>query len=417
MKSQKIWIALAVLATAAVAYGLTTRRSGDAVAYRFVQVQRGTVEEVVTSTGAMQPTETVEVGTQVSGQISNIYVDFNDRVKKGELLAEIDPTLLQQEVRSAEASLARSQAELSQASRTLDRTKELFEAKVATTSDLETAQYQYDVAQSSSEQAQIALDRAKRNLEYTVIRAPVDGVVIERAVDVGQTVAASMSAPILFLLAGDLSRMEILASVDESDIGLVQPGQDVEFSVQAYPDQVFHGTVSQVRIQSTVVENVVTYGVVITVDNSDGRLLPGMTATVRFIVARAENVLKVSNSALRFQPTEAMREELAAEGQGQAGSGARTREAASSPPTQGPGESDRPLSVLYSLDGSGKLTATPVETGITDRQSTVVSGPGIVDGTPVIAAVTTGVAEAATETTNPFQSQGGGRRPGGPGMM
>ena len=259
----------------------------------------------------MQATETVEVGTQVSGLLSEIQVDFNDQVKKGQLLARIDPTILQQEVRSAEASLARSRAELDQAGRTLARATELFDQGVATALDLETSQYQYDVSAASMEQSQVNLERAERNLEYTEIRAPIDGVVIERAVEVGQTVAASMSAPVLFVLAGDLGEMEILASVDESDIGLISHGQEVQFTVQAYPEETFHGEVSQVRLQSSATENVVTYDVVIGVANADGRLLPGMTATVEFIVARASDVLKVSNSGLRFTPTESMMAELA----------------------------------------------------------------------------------------------------------
>jgi len=413
--------------------------------YRFVTVEMGTVEEVVTSTGTVQPTETVEVGTQVSGQLSALYVDFNDRVKQGDLLAQIDPTILRQEVRSAEASLARSQAELNQARRDLDRVTELFEAKISTASDIETAQYQFDVVEASFKQAQIGLERAQRNLEYSVIRAPVDGVVIERAVDVGQTVAASMSAPVLFVIARDLSEMEILASVDESEIGLVHEGQEVDFTVQAYPEKTFRGEVSQVRLQSSVVENVVTYGVVISVDNADGSLLPGMTATVRFIVARAENVLKVPNSALRFQPTEAMRQELAAArkatpeaagltmaagaGSLDAGAGAiaegesrgtEAGEADAGTTVQGGGAQARDAgaaaSFLYFLDGEGKLAATAVETGITDRQSTVVSAPELFEGMQVIAGVGSGGAAASTATaaSNPFQSQSGNRRPGPP---
>jgi HlyD family secretion protein len=450
MKSRKLWIILAVIAIAGVAYGVAGKGSGEGIGYRFVAVERGTVEEVVTSTGTMQPTETVEVGTQVSGLLAAVYVDFNDRVKQGDLLAQIDPTILRQEVRSAEASIARSEAELNQARRDLARITELFEAKISTASDIETAQYQFDVVEASYKQAQISLERAERNLEYTVIRAPVDGVVIERAVDAGQTVAASMSAPVLFVIARDLSEMEILASVDESEIGLIHQGQEVEFTVQAYPEKAFQGRVSQVRLQSTVVENVVTYGVVISVDNSDGSLLPGMTATVEFIVARAEDVLKVSNSALRFQPTEAMREELAAtraREKSVATSGAVQAVQAVAPMGDGSvsggeaggvsggaaGGSDGSAtgsigagarsagsqsSFLYFVDRNGKLAATRVETGITDRQSTVVSSPELFEGMQVIAAVGSGsvAASASTAASNPFQSQSGGRRPGAPMM-
>lgn len=443
MKSRKIWIILTVAATAGVAYGLTRTGSVDDVGYRFVSLERGTVEEVVTSTGNVQATETVEVGTQVSGQLSALYVDFNDQVRKGDLLAQIDPTILRQEVRSSEASLARSQAELNQARRDLDRVKELFEAKISTAADVETAQYQFEVVEASFQQAQIGLERAQRNLEYSVIRAPVDGVVIERAVDVGQTVAASMSAPVLFVIARDLSEMEILASVDESEIGQVHEGQEVDFTVQAYPERTFRGTVSQVRLQSSVVENVVTYGVVISVDNADGSLLPGMTATVRFIVARAENALKVPNAALRFQPTEAMREELAAArrtttgasgltvaagsglsrlqgGADEAGAGGETAAGGGGTAV---GDAEAPTgsarvtpSFLYYLDDGGRLAMTPVEIGITDRQSTVVSAPALFEGMRVIAGVSAGgsTSGAAAAASNPFQSQSAGRRPGPP---
>jgi HlyD family secretion protein len=297
---------------AGLLYGLLGQRSGSGLSYRLAEVERGMVEQVVASTGTLQATQTVEVGTQVSGQLSEIYVDFNDMVEKGDLLARIDPSLLQQAVRSAEASLARSTAEVEHARRNLARAMELLETNVVAVTEVETAQYQAAVAEASFRQAQVSLEQARRNLEYTRILAPVDGVVIQRAVDVGQTVAASMSAPVLFLIAQDLSEMEILASVDESDIGLIHPGQEVRFTVQAYPQERFTGEVRQVRLQSKVVENVVTYSVVIGVDNPTGRLLPGMTATVDFIVAREEDVLKVSNAALRFQPTEAMRAELEA---------------------------------------------------------------------------------------------------------
>jgi len=437
MKSKKLWIALAAVATAGVLYGLVGRQTGSETSYRFVVVERGTVEQVVTSTGTMQATRTVEVGTQVSGLLSEIHVDFNDRVKKGELLAQIDPTLLQQAVRSSEANLARSTAEVAQARRTLARATELFETKVVAVTEVESAQYQADVAEASFKQAQVSVEQARRNLEYTRILAPVDGVVIQRAVDVGQTVAASMSAPVLFLIAEDLSEMEILASVDESDIGLIQPGQEVRFTVQAYPEEPFRGEVRQVRLQSKVVENVVTYAVAIGVDNATGRLLPGMTATVDFIVARAEDALKVATSALRFQPTDAMRAEVAA-------TASRTRLSdapevprfaslgAGSEPAAGTGQpagsrqapsSGQPAAMaqLFYLDEAGKLAVALVEKGLSDRQSTVISGPGVREGMRIIAAATTGTAgadAAAATASNPFQSQNGNRPPGGgPGPM
>jgi HlyD family secretion protein len=327
--------------------------------------------------------------------------------------------------RDLQQVLKDNQAELEQASRNLARATELREAQIATASDLETAQYQHDVASASYEQAQVSLERARRNLEYTEIRAPIDGVVIQRAVEVGQTVAASMSAPTLFVLAGDLGEMEILASVDESDIGMITHGQEVRFTVQAFPEESFSGTVSQVRLQSAVVENVVTYDVVIDVDNVDGELLPGMTATAAFVVDRAEDILKVSNSALRFSPTEAMISELAelrerdgaversppdvsAEEQSTRSMPEGGRSGGRTGQSPNAGQSAR----LYFLNENGELTVARVGTGLTDGQSTVIEGPGVSGGLKVIAAVSSNT--STTAASNPFQSQSGSRPPGGP---
>jgi len=439
---KKVWIALGVLAVVAAAWFLIGNRKSEANSYRFVAVERGTVEQTVSSTGTLRATSTVQVGTQVSGRIEAIYVDFNDHVKKGELIATIDPTLLQQEVRSAKASVERAKAELDQARREWERNERLYEDKVVTESEYTTAQYQMSVAKTAYESAQINLDKAERNLGYTEIRAPVDGTVLERNVDVGQTVAASLQAPQLFLIAGDLSQMEILALVDESDIGQIEPGQEVRFTVQAYPNRTFGGTVKQVRLQSTTQENVVNYYVAISVSNEDGTLLPGMTATVEFIVKRAENVFKVSNAALRFQPTEAMREEVQARrrserkegaggsdstraldrarrgGAGGEGPGAFGGDAGSGNGARhwggrngGASRSDR--GILWTLDKDGKLDIVPVKVGITDGQYTEITGPKVTDGLQAIAAVTSSVSEGAT---NPFEGQnqrGPGRhRPG-----
>jgi HlyD family secretion protein len=466
MRRKALGTALATVVVAGLLYGLLGQRSGSGLSYRFAEVERGTVEQVVASTGTLQATQTVEVGTQVSGLLSEIHADFNDQVQKGDLLARIDPSLLQQAVRSAEASLARSTAEVEHSRRGLARALELLETNVVAVTEVETAQYQAAVAEASFRQAQVSLEQARRNLEYTRILAPVDGVVIQRAVDVGQTVAASMSAPVLFLIAQDLSEMEILASVDESDIGLIHPGQGVRFTVQAYPQERFTGEVRQVRLQSKVVENVVTYAVVIGVDNSSGRLLPGMTATVDFIVAREGNALKVSTAALRFQPTDAMVAELQAlrteAGEGQGGSRGRTGEGSGTGEESGTGEGPRTgggsgtgeesgtgegsrtgggsgdlrfaglddgsgrvpgaleprdsLTPLYYLDEGGKLAVTFVERGLSDRQSTVIRGPGVREGMKIIVGTMSeaaATANGASTASNPFQSQNGNRPPGG----
>lgn len=440
MKKKILWGsagAVAVLLLARVVFG-TGREA--AAGYRFVEITRGDIESVVSSTGTLQATETVEVGTQVSGQIAEIHVDFNDRVEKGQLIARIDPTLLRQEVRAAEVSVERSRAELEQAKRQYERIAKLYEQKVVTDSEHDAARYSYDVARAAYASAQLNLERARQNLGYTEIRAPISGVVVERSVDVGQTVAASMSAPKLFVIAKDFSEMEILATVDESDIGLIRQGQPVRFTVQAYPDAEFTGTVRQVRLQSAVQENVVSYSVVVAVENPDGRLLPGMTATVEFIVERAEDVLLVPNSALRFRPTEEMRQALAARRAQDGTAAARTRPAeaaargaagvAARPAVgreggipNGPGAAPQAggtrgaaPTLLWYVDADGKVNAVPVRTGITDGQRTAITGPPILrEGMQVIAAVTTGGAPAAA--ANPFQAQQRSGPPRPPGMF
>ncbi len=304
MQRSTIISGVAVVAAAAAGLWFFGRADArDLTSFRFVEVDKGDIQATVASTGKLRAVTTVQVGTQVSGQVAGIYVDFNDRVKKGQLIARIDPTLLEQAVRDAEATVERSNAELANAQRAFDRNKQLYERKVLTESEYSTTQYQLAVAQANLKSAQVNMDRARRNLAYTSIYAPIDGIVVERNVDVGQTVAASLSAPQLFLIANDLSEMWILASVDESDIGTIAEGQPVRFTVQAYPSRTFNGVVRQVRLQSAVTENVVNYTVVIDVKNTDGKLLPGMTATVDFLVGSATDVFRVPNAALRFRPT------------------------------------------------------------------------------------------------------------------
>lgn len=421
----KKWIVPAlVVAAALVAWAVVSQGRGAKTEYRFVEVTRGDLQSVVSSTGTLQATTTVEVGTQVSGKIAEIYADFNDHVKRDQLIARIDPLLLQQAVSSAQADVERSQAELDQARRDFDRISRLYERKVSTETEYNTAQYKYQVAQASLKSSRISLERARQNLAYTEIRAPIDGVIVDRTVDVGQTVAASFSAPQLFLIAQDLSAMEILAAVDESDIGQIEQGQVVEFTVQAYPEEKFTGSVQQIRLKSTSQENVVNYTVVVSVENPDGRLLPGMTATVEFIISRATDVLKVPNAALRFRPTEEMqaalreqwRARMGADGARAPGEGrdAANAQGAASGATQSrteSGERGADRALLWYLDG-GKPVAMRVKTGITDDQATEVSGPELKEGLQIIAAVASGA--AASSATNPFDNRQQQRGPGGP---
>jgi HlyD family secretion protein len=393
MWMKKLWIPGVLTAVALLLWAFVRRDEEGAATYRFVAVERGTIESVVTSTGTLQATETVEVGTQVSGQVAEILVDFNDHVKKGQLLARIDPTILEQEVRAAEANVLRNRAEVEQATRGLERNRVLHGQKVLTDAELEQAEYQATVAEASLASAQVSLERARRNLAYSEVRAPIDGVVVERSVDVGQTVAASMSAPVLFLIAQDLSAMEILASVDESDIGRIAQGQEARFTVQAYGSASFAGTVEQVRLQSKVQESVVSYSVVVRVANEDGRLLPGMTATVEFVIERAENALQVANTALRVQPTAEM---------------------AAGVPSAGRTRADAAAATLWFVAADGTVRAVAVRTGLTDGQATVVEGAELEEGMQVIAAVVGGTASSGAAAPNPFQSQ---QRQGGPGRF
>jgi len=437
---KKLAIPALIVVGLLVVWGLAGRSRGAGTAYRFVELERGQVESVVSSTGTLQAITTVEVGTQVSGKIEEIYVDFNDRVREGQLIARIDPTLLEQEVRAAEASLERSEAERRHTQRELARMQQLYDRKVITESEYNSAEYQHAVAQAAYKSAEINLERARRNLNYTEIRAPIEGVVLNREVDVGQTVAASFSAPLLFLIAEDLSKMEILTSVDESDIGQIHEGQQVRFTVQAYPDEPFSGTVGQVRLQSSTQENVVNYTVVVAVENPDGRLLPGMTATVEFIIAQATDVLRVANSALRFRPSDemwaALRERRGGETDrrsrtGEAGvagepgarvsgvavgpqSGRESGRAEGGPSSQGQTGGAGTRALLWYVDVDGKVNAAPVQTGVSGDQYTEVEGSGIQEGMQIIAAITT---TAASSTVNPFEGQqtrGFRRRP--PGM-
>ena len=360
--------------------------------YRFATITRGDMKATVSATGTLNAVTTVSVGTQVSGQISELLVDYNDRVKKGELLARIDPTLALQAVTDAQANLEKSQAQAAFASRDYARNRELLDSGLVARSAYEQAQSTADVAQASVKSARIALDRARQNLAYTSIYAPIDGVVIERNVQQGQTVAASLSAPQLFLIANDLSQMEILAQVGESDIAAIKQGQTAEFTVQALANQTFKGTVKQVRLQSTTQDNVVNYTVVVAVDNAAGKLLPGMTARVNFLTKSAEDVLKVSNAALRFKPATATN---AAEGAGAAQKTARAARGAT----------------LYVLDAKGQPQPIKVQTGITDGTTTEVRGSDIKEGLKVIAGAASSSQTAGT-TATPFQQQSGGGRGG-----
>jgi HlyD family secretion protein len=328
---KKIVIAgIVILVLLVLAGFLWLGNKGSEMKFRTEKVTRGDIETSVTATGAVNAVTTVLVGTQVSGRVRELYVDFNSPVKQGQVIALIDPALFEAQVEqaranlmNAKANLVKAQAMLVDAKRTRDRFKELLSRNLVAKSDLDTAETNYETSDASVNAAQTQIDQtgaalklAEINLRYTRILSPVDGVVISRNVDVGQTVAASFQTPTLFNIAEDLTKMQIDTSVDESDISSTKVGMPVEFTVDAYPDEIFNGTVSQVRNAAVTIQNVVTYDVVVRVDNRDLKLRPGMTANVSIITARKKDVIKIPNAALRFRPPGKGRP--AAEGRGPA---------------------------------------------------------------------------------------------------
>jgi HlyD family secretion protein len=302
MKKIYLYIILAIAVFGATGYFFIKNNSAKEIKYRTEKIGYGNVVVQVRATGTVNPVTTVQVGSQVSGTISKIYVDFNSIVREGQIIAQIDSTFLSASVKEAEANIERAQAQVNEAKRNLDRMKELFNKNLVSQAEMDASQASYETSLAQLKQSQAALNRAEVNLQYSTIRAPISGIVISRDVDVGQTVAASLQAPKLFTIAKDLKQMQVSANVDEADIGNIKAGQLVTFTVDAYPAREFKGAVSQIRLAPQVVQNVVTYTVIIDVPNPDLKLMPGMTATVSILVDKRENVLRVPLLALRFQP-------------------------------------------------------------------------------------------------------------------
>ncbi|HEY0143273.1 MAG TPA: efflux RND transporter periplasmic adaptor subunit [Thermoanaerobaculia bacterium] len=418
MKSKRLIAVLlvAVIATVAV---LVQRDlfARETTTWRLATVERGDVESTVSATGKLSAVTTVQVGTQVSGQISEILADFNDVVKKGQLLARIDPKLQQQTVTDAQAALVRAQAQYLQAQRENNRSGELMRSGLVARSEYETTDSSLDVARANVTSARVQLERAKQNLEYTNIYAPIDGVVVERNVDNGQTVAASLSAPQLFLIANDLTNMQILADVGEGDIASIKEGQKVKFTVQALAGQTFEGEVKQVRLQSKTNENVVNYTVAVSVPNRERKLLPGMTARVEFLTSSANDVLKVPNAALRFKPADDVKV-IAAQAPQQTGTqqqtstqGGERRQRTGTRQRSGSGGSGS----LYVVDPSGALKQIRVRTGLTDGSTTEVRGRELTEGMKIVAGIAQPQnAQTSTAPASPFQQNNQQQRgPGG----
>jgi HlyD family secretion protein len=388
MKGRRIFVLLiAILVLAGTGYGFWRWGSSPKESpYVTMPVQRGNVSQVVSSTGTLQAVVTVLVGSQISGTIDKLFVDFNTKVKAGQVVAQLNQDKFKAAVDqaranllAAESNLAKAKVSVVDAQRTLERNRELRKRDLMAQSELDAAQTAYDAALAQLEvnkaqtaQAQAALNQTTVDLNNTVIRSPVDGIVISRSVDVGQTVAASLQAPTLFTIANDLAKMEVHTNVDEADVGNVSEGQEVTFTVDAFPARRFRGRVHQVRNAPTVVQNVVTYDAVVRIDNKELLLKPGMTANVQFLVNRREDVLTIPNMAIRFKPPDQKDEaqELLRREQSRAAPTVGARRTSSATGGGGGGRGGR-RTTIYVLS-AGKAEPVEVQLGITDGSKTEV---------------------------------------------
>jgi len=408
-------------------------QKGTSQKFRMVRVERGEISSIVTATGTINPVITVLVGSQISGTIKALYADFNSVVKEGQVVAQIDPAIFEAQVEqgranvlNAQANLLNAQANLENAKanlvkaevavldtkRTLDRNRPLLERNVIAQATLDTAQANYDTAvaqrdvakaqvesaksqvessKAQIEQAKAALKVAETNLRYTTIRSPVNGIVIARNVDVGQTVAASLQAPTLFTIAKDLTQMQVDSNVSEADVGRIAVGQDSTFTVDAYPERIFRGRVSEIRNAPIVVQNVVTYDVVIQVGNKDLKLKPGMTANVSIMIAHRGGVLKIPNSALRFRPESAGKES------GKGGLPRKSGEQVKS--SQG---DQRRTGRVWTLSPEGKPKSIAVVLGITDGTFSEVLSGDLKEGMEIIVEEATNRKGRSQSATQPF---------------
>lgn len=378
---RKWWVLIlaAVVVGAMLIFGGGKSKKGDFVT---LPINKGELRQVVTATGEIKPVNTVSVGSQVSGTIDELYVDYNSKVKKGDLLLKIEPSVLQASVDEAKASLDSAVSQRNYARNEYKRNKTLYNDGYIARAEMEQSQTTYEQAEQSVKRAQSQYDRAVTNLGYATITSPVDGTVISRKVDKGQTVAASFQTPDLFEIAEDLTSMQIETSVSEADIGVIKEGQAVTFTVDAYPTQTFEGVVRQIRLSPTTTSNVVVYTVVIDVDNSDLRLMPGMTAFVTIIVTEKHDVWKVQNAALLLRSFEGI--------------------------IENPGDAT-PKTHLALLRGE-QATLVPFEKGLVTATETEVVSDEIVQGDRIIV----GRAGMDSAGATGAKRNGGGRGPGGP---
>ncbi len=370
-------------------------RKGGAANYQTATVTRGPITQAVTATGTLNPVVNVQVGSQVSGNIAKLFADFNSQVKAGQVVAQIDPAIFQATVTQAEGDVASAKAALELAKVTASRTQELFARKTSSQADVDQAMAALHQAEANVKIKQGALDKAKADLDHCTITSPIDGVVISRSVDVGQTVAASLQAPVIFAIANDLTKMQIDSNVAEADVGVVKIDQNVDFTVDAFPMQTFHGKVVQVRNAPITVQNVVTYDTVIGVSNPDLKLKPGMTANVSIVVAHRDDVLQIKNAALRYRPPDATPIETRRTSATRGGRPGGGRSSAQE------GRADRTVYVLPG--GTSRPQPAQIKTGISDGIMTEVLD-GLKEGDRVVTAELTSTAAAPSPPANPFGS-------------
>lgn len=381
------------------------RPSQDGPKWRTAKVDRGDIRQRISATGILNPVVSVTVGSQVSGTISALYADFNSQVKAGQPIAQIDPTLFQTQLVNDEANARAAAAKAEDARRQMERGKRLFDDKLTAEQDYQGLVTAYQQALGNEASAKAAVEKDRTNIGYCTIKAPVAGTVISRAVDVGQTVAASFATPNLFVIGKDLTKMQVFATIDEADIGGVKEGQQALFTVDAFPDTQFKGAVGQVRLQPTTTNNVVTYTVVVNVPNDDRKLLPGMTANITILTAHESQVLRVPNAALRFNPFAFLQDGKAQQG----GQGPRP---GGGPGAQGKRDAGHVVKRddhVWVLDAAGKPKEVPVTLGISDGQFTQVGGEGVSEGMAVLVGV-----EDTGKKAAPSSPIGGGMPGGGP---
>jgi HlyD family secretion protein len=459
MKKKVVWIIVALVVVTGVILGLTVFKNGKKgeIKYRTEAIGLGDIEALVVTSGSLNPIETIDIGAQVSGKVEKLYADFNTAVKKGQIVAELDQEQQKMKIQQNEASYQTRSASLEQAKVGLqtsekgyERAKALFAKNLLSVEEMDAAEAAFLNAksalmssQASLAQAKSTLDQSKIDLGYCIIRSPVDGVVITRKVNIGQTLQSSFTAPVLFQVATDLTKMKVECDVDESDIGKVKEGQKVRFTVEAYPNEAFNGVVAQVRVSPTTVQNVVTYTTIVNVENPEKKLLPGMTATVSMIVGEAKNVLRVPNAALRFTPAmtpeemakiqQEMRDRFMAQRQAQGGQpgaapqGGGTGAPASVPAAAGGqaaagsqrpegqggrpgGGQNRPQMPRVWIQGQdGKLKMVMVRTGVSDTSYSEIVRSELKEGDVVILGT---MSTASTTASGP--GMGGMMFMGGP---